>query len=377
MFDLEEYLKQMETLVNIDCGSHDPEGINKVADYLEQWYREIGWTVKRHDLGPETGNLLEISNRPADHYDAMFVGHMDTVFPAGTCAERPFTQDGTYCYGPGVGDMKDGDLAMFQVAKNLSPEAMEKLNICMCYNPDEEIGSVYSKDLLDRIGARAEHIYVMESSGKNGYCHCFQRKGSLNYEIEFHGKAGHAGFMFELDVASAVKEMGHYIVALMELADREKDTTANVGIANGGIATNVVADYAKISVEMRYKDPKEQQRIEAYVDSLVNGEPFVPGVKTEIVKKRVMTAWNQTEEGWKYIERVRAVAAREGIPFEDKDRGGLSDANHLCNVCPRCLDGMGPQGQFDHSPNERSEIASAEPCVKLLLALMDDLAAEK
>ena len=93
MFDLEEYLKQMETLVNIDCGSHDPEGINKVADYLEQWYREIGWTVKRHDLGPETGNLLEISNRPADHYDAMFVGHMDTVFPAGTCAERPFRTD--------------------------------------------------------------------------------------------------------------------------------------------------------------------------------------------------------------------------------------------------------------------------------------------
>ncbi|MBQ4425118.1 MAG: M20 family metallopeptidase [Lachnospiraceae bacterium] len=374
MIDIEEYLLQMETLVNIDCGSYNAAGINRVADKLEEWYREIGWHVIRHDLGPLTGNLLEISNRPADHYDAMFVGHMDTVFPDGTCAERPFRRDGDYIYGPGVADMKDGDLAMFQVAKNLSAQALEKLNICMCYNPDEEIGSIYSRELLDQIGARADRIFVMESAGNNGICHCFRRKGMRQYDFEFHGKAGHAGFMFERDVASAIREMGHYIVELTDLMDREKDTTVNAGVASGGIAVNVVPELAKLRVEMRFKDPAEDGRIAEKVRALTEGAPFEPGVKTVIAKQRSMPAWNQTEEGLAYIARVREIARREGIPFEDKDRGGLSDANHLSRFCPIVLDGMGPEGQFDHSPKEFSTVSSVEPCVRLLLALLEDLA---
>ena len=82
--DLNLYLKQLETLVNIDSGSHNAAGVNKVADVIEGWYRDLGWHVINHDVGPEAGRLMEISNRPADHYDVMFVGHMDTVFPDGT-----------------------------------------------------------------------------------------------------------------------------------------------------------------------------------------------------------------------------------------------------------------------------------------------------
>ena len=65
--DREEYLAQLAALVNIDSGSYDPAGINRVADQLEAWYRELGCHIQRHGLGPETGNLLEISNRPAEH----------------------------------------------------------------------------------------------------------------------------------------------------------------------------------------------------------------------------------------------------------------------------------------------------------------------
>ena len=50
--------------------------------------------------------------------------------------------------------MKNGDVAMYQVATHLSKRALEKLNICMAYNPDEEIGSIYSKEKLDAIYVR-------------------------------------------------------------------------------------------------------------------------------------------------------------------------------------------------------------------------------
>lgn len=376
MVDREEYLEQLKTLVNIESGSYNAAGINRVADQLEAWYREMGWHIQRHDLGPETGNLLEISNRPAEHYDVMFVGHMDTVFPDGTVAQRPFSMDEVNAYGPGVGDMKNGDVAMLQVAKHLSPKALETLNICMAYNPDEEIGSIYSREKLDEIGRRSDFVYVMESCGEHNR-HCFARKGSMRYVIQFHGQAAHAGFMFERECASAVLEMGHYIVKLMGLASREEDTTVNVGVAKGGTATNVVADFAEIWVEMRFKKDSERERLLQEINQLVHGAPFVPGVRVEIVSQSSASAWTKTPASLEHIAHMEAIAQKLGIEFQQKDRGGLSDANHLSKTGGICGDGMGPHGALDHSEKEFSIIDTIQPCVQLLCALLEDLSEKK
>lgn len=377
--DLELYLRQLEELVNIDSGSKNAAGINRVADRLEQWYLELGWHVKPYFLGEETGRLLLITNRPdADHYDVMFVGHMDTVFPDGTAAKRPFRIEGDNYYGPGVGDMKNGDLAMYHVAANLLERELKGLSIAMVYNPDEEIGSRYSRDTLDMLGSRADYIFVMESAGHNGVRHCIGRKGSLTYEIEFHGKAAHSGYMFEVENASAVLEMGHYIVELMGLASREKDTTVNVGIAQGGTARNVVAEYAKIDVEMRFKSDSERLRLKKAVAEMINGAPFVEGVKAVIVSERECPPMERTDAAVRYAEHLRGLAKELGIPFEEKDRGGLSDGNHLS----RCghaivLDGMGPHGALDHSDKEYGYIGSVEPCVRLLIRALEDMMERK
>ena len=373
----EEYLEQLKTLVNIESGSYNAAGINRVADQLEAWYRDLGWHIQRHHLDDRTGDLLEISNRPADHYDVMFVGHMDTVFPDGTVAQRPFSMDEVNAYGPGVGDMKNGDVAMYQVATHLSPEALEKLNICMAYNPDEEIGSIYSKEKLDEIGRKSDYVYVMESASGNGGRHCFARKGMMRYVIRFHGQAAHAGFMFERENASAVLEMGHYIVKLMGLASREEDTTVNVGVAKGGTATNVVADSAEIWVEMRFKKESERERLTKEIDQLLNGEPFVPGVRVEVASHTSMTAWTKTPEALAHIAHMESLAESLGIPFTQKDRGGLSDANHLSTTGAICSDGMGPHGALDHSEKEYSIIDTIQPCVQLLCAVLEDLSQSK
>ena len=376
--DVNLFLKHMEEIVNIDSGSHNAAGIDRVADCLESWYREIGWNVESISVGEETGRVLLITNHPADHYDVMYVGHMDTVFPDGTAKKRPFRIDEEHYYGPGVGDMKNGDVAMHHIARNLPADVNETLHIAMVYNPDEEIGSVYSRAVLDSIGAKADHIFVMESAGHDGVRHCFARKGSLCYDLEFHGQAAHAGFMFERPNASAILEMGHYIVNLMALASREEDTTVNVGVVSGGTARNVVAAHAKLSVEMRFKKASEYQRLKQEVHRMVDGEPFVPGVKTVIASEREMAPFVKTEKALLYMERMKQVAESLGIPFEEKDRGGLSDANHLA-MCGDAVvvDGMGPHGALDHSEKEYGCISSIEPCVQLHLGLLKELAERK
>lgn len=376
--DLDLYLKQLEELVNLDSGSRNAAGITQVADRLSQWYRELGWNVETIPLCQETGPVLLITNRPADHYDVMFIGHMDTVFPDGTAAKRPFRIEGENYYGPGVGDMKNGDVAMYHVAANLPKDVLDRLNIAMVYNPDEEIGSVYSREATDSIGRKSDYIFVMESAGQKGTRHCFARKGSLSYELEFHGQAAHAGFMFEVENASAVLEMANYIKEIMGLASREKDTTVNVGIAQGGTAKNVVADFAKISVDMRFKLDEERVRLKQAVHRLVDGEPFVKGVKTVIAEERESRPLVKTEKTAAFVERMKELAGELGIPFQEKDRGGLSDANHLAQCGDVVvLDGMGPHGANDHSEKEYGYIGSVEPCVRLLVRVLSDMAERK
>lgn len=379
MFELKDYLDRLEALVNTESGSLNAAGITRVADQLAGWYKELGgWQVTYHHLDDRTGPLLEITNKPgAERYDVTFVGHMDTVFPDGTVAKRPFTKDEENCYGPGVGDMKDGDVAMYEIAKNLSKDTLDKLAICMAYNPDEEIGSVYSREELDRIAAKSDYIFVMESAGGRGEKHCFARKGMVAYDLEFTGKAGHAGFMFELDVASAVEEMGHWILDLCALASREDNTTVNVGVAQGGTAVNVVPEHAVLRMESRFVKYSERDRVEKAIQAMLNTPCKVEGVTVKAIAHRQSPPWVRTEKAQAYYDHIYKLAEQAGLPFTDKDRGGLSDANHMSQFGAICLDGMGPHGALDHSDKEYSVIESAEYCVKLCSLLLDDLAKNK
>ena len=368
--NIDRYIDELRQLVNIDCGSHNPQGIAKVADRLTEWYQQIGWHVTRHDLGPETGPCLEISNHPdCTSYDYMFIGHMDTVFPDGTVAVRPFKREGNIITGPGSEDMKNGCLAMLEVARNLDEEAMNRLSICMCYNPDEEISSVYSRKVIDDIASRSKVVFVMESAQQQGYSHCIGRKGRLVYEIRTTGKGGHAGYIYKVDVASAIEALGHLIIHLQSLGSREKQTTVNVGSISGGTVVNVVPDQASLKVEMRFASDQERQRIEEEVDKLVN-TVFVEGTRAEIVSKSYMPSWSQTEKGMKFVEQVAQIAARNDIEFMTHVRGGLSDANHLSDWCDVIMDGMGPFGEFAHSEREYTTVDSVEPCVRLLCHIL-------
>ena len=374
IMDLNEYLKQLETLVNIDCGSNNPEGIKQVAAYLVKWYEEINWYVKVHEIDNQAP-VLEISNHPdCEHYDAMFIGHMDTVFPDGTVKQRPFRKEGNICYGPGVEDMKNGDLAMLHIAKNINSNTNSKLNICMCYNPDEEIGSRYSKDILKKIGAKAKRIFVMESSQDDGKAHVFNRKGKVNYDLSFHGIGAHAGFMFETENASAIEEAGRYIVEISKLKDREKETSVNVGIVKGGTTVNSVADYAYLEVEARFNSKEERDRIVNTINNMIEGKSSVDNVKVSVDRFTESNVWRQSEEGLEYIEHVKKLAEEMGLQFYERKRGGLSDANHLSEVCSIILDGMGPSGGHAHSEKECMNIDTVLPCIELFEKVLDDLA---
>ncbi|MBO7275237.1 MAG: M20 family metallopeptidase, partial [Clostridia bacterium] len=365
----------LEYLTNIDSCSDDPEGVAKVADFFAEGFREMGWNVTEHDFAPKTGPCLICTNREADHYDLMLIGHLDTVFPKGTCAEWPFRIEGNVAYGPGVSDMKNGSLLMYHLMRDLPAELNEKLNIVVVFNPDEEIGSHSSRPLYAPYAEKCDYAFLYESGGTNGTL-CNQRKGCVGITAEFIGKAGHCGYVFENGAKSAVSEMARWIVALDALQSRERNTTVNVGVARGGTKTNVVADHARIQVSIRFSAPDEVERVKALVDKLT-AESEERGIGVNMISYTSSHALNPTEEGKKYFEHITEVCKSEGLEISFKARGGLSDANLIAPYGPICLDGLGPIGDDCHSRDEYLLIDSVMPFYKLSQVLIKALADNK
>lgn len=99
---MEQYLDELRSVVNVDCGTQTREGVAQIADIFTRLYRDAGWHAEQVDLGEQVGPWVFVTNQPqAEHYDVLLVGHMDTVFPPGTAAERPLSVRDGRAYGPG------------------------------------------------------------------------------------------------------------------------------------------------------------------------------------------------------------------------------------------------------------------------------------
>lgn len=371
-FTLENYLLELEELVNIDSGPDNPKGISEVGSRFADAFRKLGWIVECISISPHTGNCIVVKNRNAEHYDVMLVGHTDTVFPSGETAKRPFRRDEKRAYGVGVLDMKQGCLAMYYALAELDAAVLDKLNIVAIFNPDEEIGSPYSTPLLLSYAEKSDYAFVFEAASTDG-SRCFERKGRMKYHYEFHGTKGHAGYIFENDSISAVNEMAYWIVELNKLHSPITGTSVNAGVAKGGIAINIVPDYAELQVEIRYDKKSEMEKAKALIEQL----------KEHAAKNRVGLTEKLTdtrpplvpdERTKAYIERVRKISESLSIPFKYKKRGGLSDANNIAALGPICADGLGPTGDCDHSEDEYLDIETIEPNIRFAKALLVDLA---
>ena len=372
---LDRYLKDLEMLVNIDSAQDCPDGIMKVASFFDREFKVIGWKTSFVEVGAVAPCFVAV-NREADHYDLFITGHMDTVFPKGTAAQRPFTIEGNIAKGPGVCDMKHGLLSTLYAIKVLDMNVLDRLNIIVAFQPDEEIGSPYSRKLLMEIADKSDVCLVMEAAeAEDVPVHCIQRKGIIKYSFVFTGRAGHAGSMLTNGSVSAITEMSYWINSIMGLVNKEKETTANIGLVSGGTATNVVAERAEMAGEIRFELLEEAERANKLIESLYEHAKEA-GVKVERTHTRFDPPMVPTLETTTFVSYLDWLASEEGRSFIVRKRGGLSAANFISPHIPVCVDGMGPSGNGAHSVNEYLCVDSIGPDTDFLAKILHLIALE-
>ncbi|MGG0718968.1 M20 family metallopeptidase [Robertmurraya massiliosenegalensis] len=368
-----EMLELIEQLVNIDSGSYVKEGIDQIGSILKKQYEEIRFVV---DVNKEKdyGNHLLIQHKNASDPKIILIAHMDTVFPKGTVAKRPFYIEGSRAYGPGVVDMKSSLVELLYAIKALNgynPKICENVQILL--NGDEEIGSPSSRPLIEKHSEGKEYALVMEPARKDGSL-VTARRGGGRYKLIVKGKAAHSGIEPEKG-RSAIEELAYKIIQLHNLTNHEKGISVNVGLIKGGSSVNTVSDSAVAQVDIRISEMEQADYLEKRIKEICS-KTDVSGTKISLegeISRPPMEFNEQTES---LLEIIKDVGKEIGIKVKDTATGGGGDASFTSATGVATIDGMGPVGGNAHSENEYLEIDTLPERTLLLAKTIEKLSVE-
>jgi glutamate carboxypeptidase len=365
----EDYLRDLRYLCSIDSGSYDKAGVDKVQEWLAQQLVESGFETRLIPQERFGVDLVGTGNGPGRHR-VMLLGHADTVYPAGTAAMRPVTEQGDRILGPGTCDMKAGLLAGLYAIRALDHAGWRNLD-CLTFVvvSDEEIGERHSIELLEAVGPRHDAVLTLEAARENGDI-VTSRKAGRWLTVDISGRAAHAGVEPEKG-RSATVALGHILVETFKLNAMKPGMTVNPGDISGGRAPNIVADHATGHFDLRaWTNADLEQLSEAF--ERVAKQARIPDIEIVVRPDRGSeTPAMEYTDGVRRLEAAAVeIAGDIGFTVSGASTGGGSDISFAGRRGTPGLDGLGPVGGLDHSPDEYILRSSIVPRTTLLAKLI-------
>jgi glutamate carboxypeptidase len=358
----EAMLALLARLVNIDSGSYDKPGVDAVGGHIRAFLNENGIAT---EVAPDptfgdaiTATVGHGANRPI-----LLMGHRDTVFPKGEPARRPFKIEGDRAYGPGVSDMKSGLVMNCFVLAALNKFGT-KLPVMALFTGDEEIGSPFSRAVIERHARAARAVFNSEPGRAKGAA-VTGRKGGVFLRFEIAGKAAHSGANFDAGI-SAIQELAHKAIALNKLVDVPKGITLNVGVVSGGQTVNTVAPWARAEVDLRFITPADRATTMAKVEEIM-ATSFVPGTSTKLEIAGEFLPLVESDDGRAMFDHYAACLKEVGYTETTAlFTGGCADSGFAAATGTPTLCAVGPVGGRGHSPEEYMEIDTLVPRAQAL-----------
>lgn len=364
-------LDRIGRYVAIESPSRSVVALTRLAAAVAEDAENAGGTVERFDV-EALGTNLRISFAGAEPGLASLcvLGHLDTVHPIGTIDVQPFRTIDGRVEGPGVYDMKSGVAIAVEALDRLAATGRRpRRTVRLLFTCDEEIGSHGARELFHEAAADAFAALVPEPSMDGGAVKT-RRKGVGTYRIEAFGRAAHAGIEPEKAV-SAIAELVGQLVRVLDLADHPRGSTVNIGTVGGGTASNVVPANAWATVDTRFLDPDEGDRLDTALLAL---GPILTGSRLEVERTEIRPPLVRTPEVAGLFETARELAVGLGVmDLGEGTSGGGSDGSLLASLGLPVLDGLGPQGGGAHSADEHILMSDLPFRLALMMRLMESL----
>lgn len=355
---------ELASIINLNSYTKNKPGVDENGLIFRAWMENLGFETTVHTREEIGDHLLFTSPVIENRKRILLLGHLDTVFPPNTFVD--FSEDEEWVYGPGVCDMKGGNIVALEALRNVKQALGSIQNIDMLLVSDEESGSDDSKHLSAKLAENYDICFVFEAAGVDHEL-VIERKGVGTFKLALAGKAAHAGNHYK-DGCNANLAAAHMIIALTELTKLEEGTTVNAGKMSGGIGANTISPKAEIIVELRYTQSSEKERLLAGLDKICK-TTYVPGVEVSVSGGIQRDVMQSSAHQQRLVEELSNIL---GYAIKTEKRGGVSDANIVSAAGVATLDGFGPFGDGDHTIHERASKASFDRRIdemsKILLA---------
>jgi glutamate carboxypeptidase len=345
----QEMFTLLQKMVLIQSGTHNKKGVDRVGQLVEKYLADLPLNCKRIEQKQLGDHLVFTTPAAGLRKYILITGHMDTVFPEDTDFNW-YREDTTKIYGPGVIDMKGGLVVTMSAVRALADTGLlEQIPLVLVFNSDEEIGSPTSIPLIEKLARGACCALVTECGGLEGQV-VTGRRGKTGYRLDVHGRAGHAAFT-DGDKASAILELCRLVPELENLNDTKTGQVVNVGVIEGGVGQNSVAEHAGALIDSRFCSIEQGETLEREILQLTTVSR-TPGTRSQISVTNRRPVMVQSAANQKLYTIIRQQAGKLGIRISDEVRQGCSDASNIAGQGVPVVDGLGPVGEHDHSDRE-------------------------
>lgn len=357
------YLDLLASMVNIDSGTGDEEGIKQLSEIIGPRLQRIGF-----DFQPVTDDRgwVHYHARRGSGKKVLLLAHLDTVFPKGTATVRRFHTEGDLAFGPGVSDCKSGVTTIIGALEELSKGDWPDLEINCLFNSDEEISSPGSRKIIEGLAKDASAVLVVEPAELENIT--VARKGIGRFELKVFGKAAHAGTNYS-DGSNAILELAHKIIAIQRLSQIEQGITLNVGTITGGLRPNIVPDFAMAEIDLRIIKPDQAEPVISELNKIAS-HCITPGVSAQLTGGITRPPMPLNDANYQLYEIIRDIGRELGMELGAIESGGGSDANLTGALGVPTIDGIGPSGGGHHAETEYLDIPSLERRINLLSSFL-------
>lgn len=355
--------------VEMETPSDRPDLIDVFFDHVEAQFAGLPVEVQRIPGRVGCGGQLVLTYAPqgTKGKPALLMGHIDTVWAAGTLAERPVRREDDRVYGPGIFDMKAGSFLATETLRRIAAAgAVPPRPITVFLNSDEEIGSNTSRALIEKLCLEAAFVLVPEPAYESPGTVVTSRKGWGRFKLKAFGRASHAGGSLA-DGRSAIREIARHILDIEALTTKEPHATFNVGVVAGGTRVNVVPAEAMIEIDMRADDLATAERL---TRSLLARQAYGPDIRIEVEGGINRPPFERGPPVAKIYDATKMLAAELGLPMAETRRGGVSDGNFAAALGLPVIDGLGCGGAGAHAVLEHILVSTIAPRAALLYGML-------
>lgn len=368
----------LERLVNINSGTMNFAGVRAVGDVLRAEFDSLGFRTRWVDgtTFNRAGHL--VAEHPGKGPKILLIGHLDTVFEPANPFRKYVKLDDSTAIGPGIIDMKGGDVIIVAALKALRETgALADLNLTAVFTGDEEAPglplSLAKQALVDAARGAAVAIGFEDGPGDPTLA-VIARRGATTWKLTATGRSGHASQIFSQELgAGAINEAARIIGEFYQRLSGEQYLAFSAGLVVGGTSvtvdstltsgtahgkTNVIASTVTVTGDMRTISPEQLDRTEAAMREIVSRHlphtdatiEFLPGGYPPLAptegNRRLLAMF----------DRASRDLGHGAVSATDPTKAGAADVAFVAGIVPMIMDAAGLSGHDDHSEKETADL---------------------